>query len=162
MTNSTLADFLSTEPEGTLESFASQYHTNLREVVQHLPNAILVSGTNFDSIWSQICTWGKVICLVHTEDVILEFFGDLPSGSHRHGYFNLRGKQGFSGHIKVENCCHIAFVERKFMKMDTASVLFLNEAGNAMLKIFVGRDEHNQLFSKQLNDFRTLSRSFGE
>ncbi len=29
-----------------------------------------------------------------------------------------------SGHIKAENCTHIALIERKFMGMDTASILF--------------------------------------
>lgn len=157
MSLNTLTQFLATQPEGTLESIASQYNTSLREVISHLPGAVIVPGSHFDNIWSQAGEWGTVTLLVHTEDVILEFSGVLPSGFHRHGYFNLRGKQGVSGHIRADNCHHIAFVERRFMGMDTASILFLNSTGNAMFKIFIGRDEHKQLLTAQLNAFRTLA-----
>lgn len=115
---------LKTEPDGTLEAIAEQYNTTLLEVVKNLPSPTVVSGDKFDTVWDTVCEWGNVTTLVHTTDVILEFSGELPSGFHRHGYFNLRGKHGMSGHIKAENCTHIALIERKFMGMDTASILF--------------------------------------
>lgn len=59
---------------------------------------------------------GDVTTLVHTADVILEHKGPLPSGTHRHGYFNLRSKQGLSGHIRAQNCQAIALLERPFME----------------------------------------------
>ncbi|BBQ82645.1 TPA: heme utilization cystosolic carrier protein HutX [Kluyvera ascorbata] len=157
MSNVSLHDFLKTEPDGTLEAIAGQYNTTLLDVVRHLPSHTLVSGDRFDTIWDSVCQWGKVTTLVHTADVILEFTGELPSGFHRHGYFNLRGKKGMTGHIKAENCTHIALVERKFMAMDTASILFFNAAGSAMFKIFLGRDDHRQLLSEQVDAFRTLA-----
>ncbi len=138
-------NFLKTEPDGTLEVVAEQYNTTLLEVVRNLPSSTIVSGDKFDTVWDTVCEWGNVTTLVHTADVILEFSGELPSGFHRHGYFNLRGKHGMSGHIKAENCTHIALIERKFMGMDTASILFFNKEGSAMLKIFLGRDDHRQL-----------------
>lgn len=151
MSNVSLHDFLKTEPDGTLEAIAGQYNTTLLEVVKNLPSHTLVAGDKFDTV----AEWGKVTTLVHTADVILEFTGELPSGFHRHGYFNLRGKKGMTGHIKAENCTHIALVERKFMAMDTASILFFNAAGSAMFKIFLGRDDHRQLLSEQVDAFRT-------
>lgn len=157
MSQVSLTDFLASEPDGTLEAIAGQYQTTLLEVIKHLPGHALVAGDKFDTVWDAVCTWGKVTTLVHTADVILEFSGDLPSGFHRHGYFNLRGKQGMSGHIKAENCTQIALVERKFMGMDTASILFCNLAGSAMFKIFLGRDEHRQLLAAQLDAFRKLA-----
>lgn len=60
-----------------------------------------------------------------------------------------------TGHIKAENCTHIALVERKFMAMDTASILFFNAAGNAMFKISC--DDHRQLLAEQVDAFRTLA-----
>ena len=157
MSNVSLHDFLKTEPDGTLEAIAGQYNTTLLDVVRHLPSHTLVSGDRFDTVWDSVCQWGKVTTLVHTADVILEFTGELPSGFHRHDYFNLRGKKGMTGHIKAENCTHIALVERKFMAMDTASILFFNAAGSAMFKIFLGRDDHRQLLSEQVDAFRTLA-----
>ena len=157
MSNVSLHDFLKTEPDGTLEAIAGQYNTTLLEVVKNLPSHTLVAGDKFDTVWDTVAEWGKVTTLMHTADVILEFTGELPSGFHRHGYFNLRGKKGMTGHIKAENCTHIALVERKFMAMDTASILFFNAAGSAMFKIFLGRDDHRQLLSEQVDAFRTLA-----
>lgn len=157
MSNVSLQDFLKTEQDGTLEAIAGQYNTTLLEVVKSLPSHTLVAGDKFDTVWDTVCEWGKVTTLVHSADVILEFTGELPSGFHRHGYFNLRGKKGMTGHIKAENCTHIALVERKFMAMDTASILFFNAAGNAMFKIFLGRDDHRQLLAEQVDAFRTLA-----
>lgn len=157
MSHVSLQDFLKTEPDGTLEAIAAQYDTTLLEVVKNLPHYTLVSGDKFDTVWDSVGEWGKVTTLVHTSDVILEFTGELPSGFHRHGYFNLRGKKGMTGHIKAENCTHIALVERKFMAMDTASILFFNAAGSAMFKIFLGRDDRRQLLADQLSAFRTLA-----
>lgn len=157
MSHVSLSDLLKTEPDGTLEAIATQYKTTLLDVAQNLPNATLAFGDKFDTVWESVADWGKVTTLVHTSDVILEFSGDLPSGFHRHGYFNLRGKHGMSGHIKAENCTHIALIERKFMGMDTASILFFNAAGSAMLKIFPGRDDHRQLLANQVTAFRVLA-----
>lgn len=157
MSNVSLAEFLKTEPDGTLEAIAGQYNTTLLEVVKNLPSHTLVTGDKFDLVWDTVCEWGKVTTLVHSADVILEFTGELPSGFYRHGYFNLRGKKGMTGHIKAENCTHIALVERKFMAMDTASILFFNAAGSAMFKIFLGRDDHRQLLGEQVDAFRTLA-----
>ncbi|WP_213714817.1 heme utilization cystosolic carrier protein HutX [Cedecea lapagei] len=157
MTSVSLADYLKTQPDGTLESIATQYNVTLLDVVSQLPAQALVSGEQFDTVWDTVVEWGSVTTLVHTADVIIEFSGELPSGFHRHGYFNLRGKKGMTGHIKAANCTHIALVERKFMGMDTASILFFNQAGSAMLKIFIGRDDHRQLLADQLAAFRALA-----
>uniref|UniRef100_UPI0031D496E3 heme utilization cystosolic carrier protein HutX n=1 Tax=Klebsiella sp. TaxID=576 RepID=UPI0031D496E3 len=162
MSHVSLQDFLKTEPDGTLEAIAERYNIPLLEVVRNLPSPTLVSGDRFDTVWETVCEWGKVTTLVHTADVILEFTGELPSGFHRHGYFNLRGKKGMTGHIKAKNCTHIALIERQFMAMDTASILFFNKAGSAMLKIFLGRDEHRQLLSEQVNAFHTLAAALKE
>ncbi|MCW2256985.1 putative heme utilization carrier protein HutX [Providencia alcalifaciens] len=158
MSHVALSDFLKTEPDGTLEAITKQYDTTLLEVVKNLPTYVLASGESFDLVWDTVHEWGNVTTLVHTEDVILEFSGELPSGFHRHGYFNLRGKKGMTGHIKAENCVHIALIERKFMGLDTASILFFNSSGDAMLKIFLGRDEHRQLISEQVEAFRSLAK----
>ncbi len=154
MSHVSLQEFLKTEPDGTLEVVAEQYNTTLLEVVKNLPSSTIVSGDKFDTVWDTVCEWGNVTTLVHTADVILEFSGELPSGFHRHGYFNLRGKHGMSGHI--------ALIERKFMGMDTASILFFNKEGSAMLKIFLGRDDHRQLLSEQVSAFHALAASLKE
>lgn len=95
--NSSLAEFLATQPDGTLEQIAQDYQVSPLEVVRALPQRVLVSADQFDRVWDSMTQWGDVTTLVHTADIILEHKGPLPSGFHRHGYFNLRDKQGLSG-----------------------------------------------------------------
>lgn len=162
MSELSLADFMQTGPDGTLEDIAVQYRTSLLEVVKHLPGHTLVSGDHFDAVWQAITGWGKVTFLVNNKDLIMEVSGELPSGKHGHGYYNLHGKSGLSGHIKAEHCRHIALIERKFMKMDTGSAVFFNAEGNAMFKIFLGRDSEHQLLANQVAAFRSLAASLRE
>lgn len=159
MIHTTLTEFMQTNPDGTLEEIAAHYQVSLLEVINALADKTLVAGTRFNAVWEEITAWGDVTTLVHTADIILEFKGNLPSGYYRHGYFNLRGKQGLSGHIKAGNCAQIAFVERHFMGMATCSVIFLNLQGEAMLKIFIGRGDDRQLLPEQLAAFRQLAKT---
>ncbi|MDF7758551.1 heme utilization cystosolic carrier protein HutX [Kosakonia cowanii] len=162
MTEKSLEEFLHTEPDCILEHVARHYQTTLLEVVRQLPGSKMIAGSHFDAVWQEVTTWGKVMLLIHTEDVILECSIALPTGFYSHGYFNLRGKEQVSGHIKADRCTHIAFIERKFMALDAATILFFNAAGSAMLKIFVGRDEHHQLLAPQLAAFRALAQSLAQ
>ncbi|CNI64361.1 MULTISPECIES: heme utilization cystosolic carrier protein HutX [Yersinia] len=152
-----LTEFLATQPDGTLEQIAQDYQVSPLEVVRALPERVLVSADQFDRVWDNMTEWGEVTTLVHTTDIILEHKGPLPSGFHRHGYFNLRDKQGLSGHIRAQNCQAIALLERPFMGMATASVQFFNQQGDIMLKVYVGRDEHRQLRADGLAAFHQLA-----
>ncbi|CNC53214.1 heme utilization cystosolic carrier protein HutX [Yersinia alsatica] len=152
-----LAEFLATQPDGTLEQIAQDYQVSPLDVVRALPERILAGAEQFDRVWDSMTEWGDVTTLVHTADIILEHKGPLPSGFHRHGYFNLRDKQGLSGHIRAQNCQAIALLERPFMGMATASVQFFNQKGEVMLKVYVGRDEHRQLRADGLAAFHQLA-----
>ena len=154
-----LKNFMQTNPEGTLEQIAQQYQATMTEVIAAIPDAIITDGSQFETVWQEVTTWGDITFLVHTADIIAEFSGELPVGKHGAGYFNLRHKHALGGHIRAENCLHIAFVERNFMRMATASIIFLNKNGEAMFKIFVGRDEKRQLKADQLDKFRSLAQS---
>lgn len=155
-----LAEYLQQNPGGTLEEIAAAYQTTLLEVVRLTPGCQCVDGTNFDRIWEQLAGWGKLTLVVNTGDVIFEYAGAIPKGVHQRGYFNLQSHDGLSGHIKASACTIIAFVERKFMGLDTATILFLNPKGDAMLKIFLGRDDKHALLADQLDQFRSLAEKF--
>lgn len=153
-----LATYMQSNPEELLEKIAQDFQVPLAQVIQALPDAKIVDGSHFDTIWAEVATWGDVLFLIHNGDIIAEISGELPPGTHSQKYFNLRHQKGLSGHIKAEHCQHIAFIERSFMKMSTASMIFLNHYGQAMFKIFVGRDEKHQLKTDQLDKFRTLAK----
>ena len=158
----TLAEHLQKNSGGTLEEIAAKYQTTLLEVVRLTPGCNVIDGRYFDKIWESLSLWGSLTLVVNTGEVIFEYAGALPNGTHQRGYFNLQSDGGFSGHIRATACSAIAFVERKFMGLNTASILFLNLKGDAMLKVFLGRDEKRELLPEQLEHFRSLSATLGK
>lgn len=149
---------LAEKPDGILEMVATKAEASLLQVMECLPEGQirLYPGTAFESLWDSLTAWGDVLFIVHTADIVLECTGALPAGTTGHGYFNIHGDSPISGHIKASNCQAIALVDRPFHGRRSCSVQFLNEAGNAMFKVFVRRDKERNLDPRQLDLFVAL------
>ena len=80
----------------------------------------------------------------------------MPPGSYGGGYFNLHGESPIGGHIKVDRLKCIAFVSRPFMGRQSCSVQFFDQDGDAMFKVFVGRDSKRELMPEQVSRFQAL------
>jgi putative heme utilization carrier protein HutX len=153
-----LAERLALNPDGILEQIAREYGVSTLEVVRNLlpEQRTIAKGSSFADILADVTTWGEILFIVHTPDIVLECQGALPPGSYARGYFNLHGDSPIGGHIRAENCRAIAFVSRPFMGRDSASIQFFNEAGEAMFKIFVRRNSARELIPEQLQKFEAL------
>jgi len=153
-----LAERLAQSADGILEQIAREYAVSTFEVVRALPadHRAIVAGSLFQDIFAELTSWGEVLFIVHTPDVVLECAGKIPPGSFARGYFNIHGDSPIGGHLKAENCTHIAFVSRPFMGRASRSLQFFNGAGEAMFKIFVRRDEKRELLPEQLARFDAL------
>lgn len=149
---------IATRPDGILEVIAQQTGASLLQVMERLPDdsVKLVSAEKFDDVWKSLQSWGEVLFIVHTDDIVLECTGSLPDGSHGHGYFNIHGDSPIGGHIKASNCKAIAIVDRPFHGRRSCSVQFMNQQGNAMFKVFVRRDKERNLLPQQLERFEEL------
>jgi putative heme utilization carrier protein HutX len=149
---------IAAKPDGILEVIAQQTGASLLQVMERLPdNSVnLVPAEKFDDIWKSLQSWGDVLFIVHTDDIVLECTGSLPDGSHGHGYFNIHGDSPIGGHIKASNCKAIAIVDRPFHGRRSCSVQFMNQNGNAMFKVFVRRDKERNLLPQQLERFEEL------
>lgn len=154
-----LARILADDPSAVLEYVARDHKATLREVVEALPQDLrkFGPGSAFIEIMNDIAQWGEVTVIIHTDDGIMEFTGPVPRGEVGRGYFNLMGRTGFHGHLRHERCKGVAFVERPFMGRPSAAVLFFNEEGGSMFKVFVGRDEARELRSDQMAAFHALA-----
>lgn len=154
----TLADLLAKNPDGVLERIAVEHGVSTRDVVAALPaeHQTLVAGELFDEVMTDLQSWGEVLFIVHTPDIVLECAGTIPPGSVGRGYYNIHGDSPIGGHIKYENCASIAFVSRPFMGRSSCSVQFFNEAGEAMFKVFVRRDKERNLLEEQVARFHAL------
>jgi putative heme utilization carrier protein HutX len=153
-----LGQRLAANADGVLEDIARTYCVSTLDVVHALPeqNRKIVSGDNLEVILEAVASWGPILFIVHTPDLVLECEGPLPRGSYGRGYFNLHGDSPIGGHIRASRCREIAFVSRPFMGRLSHSIQFFNFDGDAMFKIFVRRDENRDLVAEQVARFETL------
>lgn len=154
---------LAAKPDGLIEAVAREANVSTRTVLELLPaeQRLFVAPERFEEIWKELATWGTVLFLMHTPDIVLECEGALPVGSFGHGYYNIHGDSPIGGHIKAENCRAIYLVDRATAQGRRAcSVQFFNGAGEVMFKIFVRRDAARQLLPDQLARFEALRTKF--
>lgn len=149
---------LAEKPDGVVEAIAAKAEVTPAEILEILPRgaAVIVGKDHFLDIWSEMGTWGEILFIVHTEDIVLEAQGSLPAGSEAHGWFNIHGDSPIGGHIRKDNCASVTFVDRAFHGRRSCSVWFMNDKGSAMFKVFVRRDANRELIAEQLNKFEAL------
>lgn len=153
-----LVSALTRNPDGILEKIAADHCVSTFDVVNALPteHASVCAADRFEAIMTDVATWGEVMMIVHTPNIVMECKGAIPPGSFGRGYFNIHGDSPIGGHIKAERCRHIAFVSRPFMGRASCSIQFFDNDGDAMFKIFVGRDAERNLRVDQVDRFNEL------
>lgn len=153
-----LAERMMKNPDGVLERIAVEHGVSTRDVVGALSgeHQTFVAGERFIDVMNDLQTWGEVLVIVHTPDIVLECVGKIPPGNIGRGYYNLHGDSPIGGHIKYESCTSIAFVSRPFMGRQSCSVQFFNASGEAMFKVFVRRDAERNLLPDQVSRFESL------
>ena len=159
-----LAERLASSADGVVEQIARDYGVSPFEVIRQMPveHRTIVPGAKFADIMQALTSWGEVLLIVHTRDIVLECAGKIPPGTFGSGYFNLHGDSPIGGHLKAENCTHIALVSRPFMGRASRSLQFFNGAGEAMFKIFVRRDDKRELLPDQVARFDALREKLAE
>lgn len=155
---------LAENPGGILESTAAQHGLPLQTVIECLPQTMWtrVAGDRFVEVMEDLTEWGPVTVISHTKDIILEVEGPVPPGKLGHGFYNLHGDSPIGGHLRADNCKAILFLRRPFMGKETVSVQFFNAEGEAMFKVFVGRDENRALKPDQVARFAQLEARLGK
>jgi len=153
---------LAEKPDGVVEAIAGKAEVTPAEILAILPPgaAIQAPAESFNAIWDELRSWGEILMIVQTPDIVFEVAGTLPEGSEGHGWFNIHGDSPIGGHIKKEACVSIAFVDRTFHGRRSLSVWFMNAGGSAMFKIFVRRDAQKELLAPQVARFEALRDSF--
>ncbi len=69
-----LAEKLAANPDGVLERIAAECGVSTLDVVKALPEdyRTVVPGSLFSEIMADLETWGDVLVIVHTPDIVLE------------------------------------------------------------------------------------------
>jgi hypothetical protein len=153
---------LAAKPDGVIEAIAREVGVSTLSVLEETPPAgrVAIEPERFEALWQELSTWGTVLFIVHTPDIVLECEGALPVGSFGHGYYNIHGDSPIGGHIKAGNCRAIHLVDRLFHGRRSCSVQFFNGAGEAMFKVFVRRDASRELIADQVVKFEALKTRF--
>lgn len=151
---------IAAEPGGVLEEIARREGVSYREVLDALPDgqAVAKPGAEFETVWRGLAAWpGDVTFIVHTADGVFETRGRVPPGAVGRGFFNIHGESPIGGHIRADRCAAIYFVDRPFFGRRSCSVQFVNRDGDAMFKIFVGRDDARELDPRQVSLFEAAA-----
>lgn len=153
---------LAAKPDGILETIAEARNVPVQKVLDCLDPqaAVRVSGDFFEEIWKDLTAWGEITFVVHTRDGVFECKGSVPPGTVGRGYFNIHGDSPIGGHLRMDRCRAIYFVDRPFFGKRSCSVQFVNEEGGVMFKIFVGRNADRSLKDDQLARFEALRSRF--
>lgn len=116
-----------------------------------------VAPAAFDAIMAEVPGWGPITFLVQNESVILEVKGELPTGSHGQGFYNLKhGASPIGGHIRAGDVRAVFFVTQPFMGMESVSIQFYNGQGNAMCKLFLSRTDDRTIRPDQRLAYEAL------
>lgn len=149
---------LSEKPDGVLETLAELHAVTYQAVIECLApeQRQKAAPSTFDAIWQDLTTWGPIMFIVHTVNGVFETKAPLPPGTHGRGYFNIHGDSPIGGHLRVERCAAIYFIDRPFFGRRSCSIQFIDTDGNAMFKVFVGRDEKRELLPEHVARFAKL------
>jgi len=156
-----LAARLAKNPDGVIEKLAHEHGVTTLEATQMMAeeNCRWAPPTAFEDIFADLTSWGEVLFLVHTPNIVLECVGPIPPGSMGRGYFNLNGDSPIGGHLKADRCTAIAFVQRPFFGSPSCSIQFFDSDGDAMFKIFVRRHPDRTLIQEQVTAFEALAQT---
>lgn len=155
---------LAQRPDGVLEGLADQHKVSYRAVLDCLPDTqgIQAPASAFDAVWQDLTAWGTVMFIVHTANGVFETKASLPPGTHGSGYFNIHGDSPIGGHLKIDRCDGIYFIDRPFFGRRSCSIQFVDRDGDAMFKVFVGRDAERKLNPEQVARFEHLRQTYGK
>ncbi len=144
--------------DGVIETIARGAGVPTQVVLEMLPaeQRALVSPERFLTLWERLGTWGEILFIVNTPDIVLECTGRLPMGSFGQGFFNIHGDSPIGGHIRADSISAIYLVDRLFHKRRSLSVQFFNGAGEPAFKVFVRRDSAKVLDPAQTELFEAL------
>jgi putative heme iron utilization protein len=71
----------------------------------------------------------------------------------------LKGSTGFEGHLKLDNVYSIQLQSKNHRGRESHAFVFCDNNGDAIFKVFLGRDGQGELLPDQLAKFKTIQSS---
>ncbi|MCE0495927.1 heme utilization cystosolic carrier protein HutX [Vibrio salinus] len=151
---------LKQEPQLLPSEMAEKFGISELEILQEFPKdtVTIVDGSHAEMLLTEIAGWKtNVTSIMQLGGSIFEVKAILPVGKKSMGYFNLMGQPGqLQGHLKLENISKVCFVSKPFMGKESHYFGFIDNNGNTIFKIYLGRDEQRRLLLPQIKAFKEL------
>ncbi|MEM8796478.1 MAG: heme utilization cystosolic carrier protein HutX [Pseudomonadota bacterium] len=143
---------------GFLEWIARDNALSTLEVVELLPEPTraIFDANRLPQVLEDLTQWGELFIIVQTGSIVAEIVSHLPSASVARGHYNFAGGYPLGGHLRVDACKNIVFIERLRGERLSKSLQLFDAAGESILKIFVRRDEARELLPEQVKRFDAL------
>ncbi|WP_019933471.1 heme utilization cystosolic carrier protein HutX [Oceanimonas smirnovii] len=154
-----ISALLAAEPALRPVEMARRLNTSEWRVMQCLPANMVcpLAGRHAQTVLEQVAEWGPVTTIIEVSGSVFEVKAPLPRGRIGHGYYNLFGAPGeLHGHLKLDAICHIALQSKPHRGKEAHAIVFYNEAGHCIFKIYLGRDDKGTLFPEQVAAFHVL------
>ncbi|MEE4278952.1 MAG: heme utilization cystosolic carrier protein HutX [Halieaceae bacterium] len=118
---------------------------------------VTLPGSRAQAILEQLPHWGDVVTIVLHGGCVFEYKGPFPPGEVGRGFYNLKGtRPGFEGHIKLDAIDHIGFQDRQHAGRIAHALTFNDKGGRNLFKVFLGRDEHGEIWPQQIERYEAL------
>lgn len=122
-----------------------------------MTNTSNLSGKMAQKLLEKLATWSNTTTIILHGGCVFEFKGQFPAGEFHDGYYNLNsGGKGFEGHIKLELIESIHFQDKLHRGKQSHAFVFKNNNGEAIFKVFLGRDEQGEIIAAQLSQYQKI------
>lgn len=112
------------------------------------------------ALLQELPAWGVTTTIVLHGGCVFEFKGAFPPGSVAEGYYNLAaGEAGFEGHLNLARIARVSFQDRPHRGRASYALVFEDDAGDPVFKVFLGRDASGEVIATQLARFEQLRTS---
>ncbi|QLB20677.1 heme iron utilization protein [Vespertiliibacter pulmonis] len=160
-TQQQVAALLAENPNIITLEIADKLNLPEGEVLCALPEQFvrIFSADRLEEVLTTISQWGIFTTIIEKEGSIFEIKDRFPSGMIARGYYNLNMKDEegtLHGHLKIDNIAKIAFVSLPFRGKESYNIAFIAPNGKTVFKVYLGRDEHRQLFPEQVAHFNAF------
>ncbi|OYD25824.1 heme utilization cystosolic carrier protein HutX [Oceanimonas baumannii] len=152
-------ELLAAEPALRPVEMARRLEVSEWQVMQCLPAELvcLLSGDQAQHLLEQVAGWGPVTTIIEVAGSVFEVKAPLPRGRSGYGYYNLFGAPGeLHGHLKLDAIGHIALQSKAHRGKEAHAIVFYNDDGHCVFKIYLGRDDKGVLFPEQVAAFHAL------
>src|SRR5258705_13167818 len=109
MLSTDLADLrahMAQNPGAVIEDVSRERKLSPRAVIEALPPEMVRIGRGdaFAEAMQDVAQWGEVTLIVHTDDAIFEFTGEIPAGGSDRGCFYLMRPKGMHAQLPRDPC----------------------------------------------------------